>query len=63
MRAKRFLARFREWLALIRIARSAESRAHAKREAREIAAINRNAAALNAEMSDVLSLQAPCRDD
>jgi metal-responsive CopG/Arc/MetJ family transcriptional regulator len=35
-----------------------EGRAQARREAREIAAINRHAAQLNAEMQDVLSFQA-----
>ena len=35
-----------------------EGRAQARRDAREIAAINRHAAALNAEMQDALSFQA-----
>jgi metal-responsive CopG/Arc/MetJ family transcriptional regulator len=33
-------------------------RAHARKEAREVAAINRHAARLNVEMSDALSFQA-----
>lgn len=40
-----------------------ESRAQTQRAAREIAAINRHAAALNAEMSDVLSFQAVAADE
>ena len=35
-----------------------EGRAQARREAREIAAINRHAAKLNAEMKDALAFQA-----
>jgi metal-responsive CopG/Arc/MetJ family transcriptional regulator len=35
-----------------------EGRAQARREAREVAAINRHAATLNAEMKDTLSFQA-----
>lgn len=35
-----------------------EGRAQERREAREIAAINRRAASLNAEMEDVLTFQA-----
>lgn len=35
-----------------------EGRAQARREAREVAAINRHAAKLNAEMKDALSFQA-----
>jgi metal-responsive CopG/Arc/MetJ family transcriptional regulator len=34
-----------------------ESRAQARRDAREVAALNRHAATLNAEMKDVLSFQ------
>lgn len=37
---------------------SLERRAQARREAREVAAINRHAAQLNIEMSDALSFQA-----
>ena len=37
-------------------------RAQARRDAREIAAINRHAAALNTEMSDALSFQANTAD-
>jgi metal-responsive CopG/Arc/MetJ family transcriptional regulator len=40
-----------------------EGRAQARRDAREIAAINRHAATLNAEMRDVLSFQAPGTDE
>ena len=40
-----------------------EGRAQARREAREIAAINRHAARLNAEMMDVLSFQASSNDE
>jgi metal-responsive CopG/Arc/MetJ family transcriptional regulator len=40
-----------------------EGRAQAQREAREVAAINRHAASLNAEMSDVLSFQAAATDE
>lgn len=40
-----------------------ESRTQTQRAAREIAAINRHAAALNAEMSDVLSFQAVAADE
>jgi len=40
-----------------------EGRAQARREAREIAAINRHAARLNAEMRDVLSFQASAGDE
>jgi metal-responsive CopG/Arc/MetJ family transcriptional regulator len=35
-----------------------EGRAQARRDAREVAAINRHAARLNAEMADALSFQA-----
>ena len=37
-------------------------RAQARKNARDIAAINRHAARLNAEMSDALSFQAPSAD-
>ena len=37
-------------------------RAQARKNAREVAAINRHAARLNAEMSDALSFQAPSSD-
>jgi len=40
-----------------------ERRAQAKTDAREIAAINRHAAQLNAEMSDALSFQAGAADE
>ena len=40
-----------------------EGRAQARRDAREIAAINRHAAKLNAEMRDVLSFQASANDE
>jgi len=40
-----------------------EGRAQAQRAAREVAAINRHAASLNAEMSDVLSFQAAATDE
>jgi metal-responsive CopG/Arc/MetJ family transcriptional regulator len=40
-----------------------DGRAEARREAREIAAINRHAAKLNAEMRDVLSFQASANDE
>ena len=39
-----------------------EGRAQARREAREVAAINRHAAKLNAEMKDALSFQAGSDD-
>lgn len=39
-----------------------EGRTQALREAREVAAINRNAAKLNAEMKDALSFQADFDD-
>jgi metal-responsive CopG/Arc/MetJ family transcriptional regulator len=38
-------------------------RAQARRDAREVAAINRHAAQLNAEMSDALSFQANIADE
>jgi metal-responsive CopG/Arc/MetJ family transcriptional regulator len=37
-------------------------RAQARKNARDVAAINRHAARLNAEMSDALSFQAPSAD-
>ncbi len=40
-----------------------ERRVQARKEAREIAAINRHAAQLNAEMSDALSFQASAADE
>lgn len=40
-----------------------DRRAQARRDAREIAAINRHAADLNAEMSDALSFQANSADE
>jgi metal-responsive CopG/Arc/MetJ family transcriptional regulator len=40
-----------------------DGRAQARREAREIAAINRHAAKLNAEMRDVLSFQASANNE
>lgn len=40
-----------------------EGRAQARRDAREIAAINRHAAKLNAEMRDVLSFQTSSGDE
>ena len=40
-----------------------ERRARARKEAREVAAINRHAAQLNAEMSDALSFQAGVADE
>jgi metal-responsive CopG/Arc/MetJ family transcriptional regulator len=39
-----------------------EGRAQARRDARDVAAINRHAAKLNAEMKDALSLQADIDD-
>jgi hypothetical protein len=39
------------------------SRAQAKKDAREVAAINRHAAQLNAKMSDALSFQAGATDE
>jgi len=40
-----------------------ERRARAKKDARAVAAINRHAAQLNAEMSDALSFQAGAADE
>jgi metal-responsive CopG/Arc/MetJ family transcriptional regulator len=40
-----------------------DGRAQARKDAREIAAINRHAARLNAEMSDALSFQANSADE
>jgi metal-responsive CopG/Arc/MetJ family transcriptional regulator len=40
-----------------------DGRAQARKDAREIAAINRQAAQLNAEMSDALSFQANSADE
>jgi metal-responsive CopG/Arc/MetJ family transcriptional regulator len=40
-----------------------EGHAQARRDAREISAINRHAAALNAEMKDTLSFQADFADE
>ncbi len=40
-----------------------DRRARARKDAREIAAINRHAAQLNAEMSDALSFQASAADE
>ena len=40
-----------------------DGRAQARKDAREIAAINRHAAQLNAEMSDALSFQANSADE
>jgi metal-responsive CopG/Arc/MetJ family transcriptional regulator len=40
-----------------------ERRTRARREARDVAAINRHAAQLNAEMSDALSFQADLADE
>ena len=40
-----------------------EGRAQARREAREVAAINRHAAELNAEMKDALSFQVGFSDE
>ncbi len=40
-----------------------DGRAQARKDAREIAAINRHAAPLNAEMSDALSFQANSADE
>lgn len=40
-----------------------ERRAQARRRAREVAAINRHALVLNAEMSDALSFQASAADE
>jgi len=40
-----------------------DGRAQARKDAREIAAINRHAASLNAEMSDALSFQASSADE
>ncbi len=38
-------------------------RAQARRDAREVAAINRHAARLNVEMGDALSFQAPTEEE
>jgi metal-responsive CopG/Arc/MetJ family transcriptional regulator len=40
-----------------------DGRAQARKDAREVAAINRHAAQLNAEMSDALSVQANSADE
>lgn len=40
-----------------------DRRAQARRQAREVAAINRHAAALNDEMTDALSFQASAADE
>ena len=40
-----------------------DGRAQARKDAREIAAINRHAAQLNAEMSDAISFQAVAADE
>jgi metal-responsive CopG/Arc/MetJ family transcriptional regulator len=40
-----------------------DGRAQARRDAREVAAINRHAAQLNTEMSDALSFQANSADE
>jgi metal-responsive CopG/Arc/MetJ family transcriptional regulator len=40
-----------------------EARARAKREARDVALINRHAARLNEEMRDILSFQAELTDE
>jgi metal-responsive CopG/Arc/MetJ family transcriptional regulator len=40
-----------------------DGRAQARKDAREIAAINRHAAQLNAEMSDAISFQAHSADE
>ena len=40
-----------------------EGHAQARRDAREVAAINRHAAKLNAEMADVLAFQAASDDE
>ena len=40
-----------------------DRRAHARKDAREVAAINRHAAQLNAEMSDALTFQANTADE
>ena len=40
-----------------------DRRAQARKDAREIAAINRHAAQLNAEMSDALSFQSSAADE
>lgn len=39
-----------------------DQRTQARRHAREVAAINRHAVELNAEMSDVLTFQAPAEE-